>query len=285
MPIGIASAIGRTERHLDVWTRPVRDTGVARRSVIIDRGFMSACPGQRRASLNSAALSVAQTMIQSSSGNSSPGSASRGPSKNRIPPPRRLVDSPSPPTFRTNLKKFMQLASSFCRSYRCKALTRGMRNHWLGSSLDSRVATMRGTPKVAISCRLSVKEVGHSSFRLHFSSFPQAVSILTFDHAKPRSAHLKPDCDNSFDGSIMFQVSYGKKTDHRHRRFCAGLSGRLWTFDRRRPFVLRPSDVPPTPHPWQIQCFRQKHPKRRLVTLSKTNHPENLPSHVSNYLI
>jgi hypothetical protein len=142
----------------------------------------------------------------------------------------------------------MQLASSFCRSYRCKALTRGMRNHWLGSSLDSRVATMRGTPKVAISCRLSVKEVGHSSFRLHPSSFPQAVSSFTFDHAKPRSAHLTPDCDSSFDGSIMFQISYGKKTDPRHRRYCAGLSGRLWTFDRRRPFVLRPPSFRRTPN-------------------------------------
>jgi len=118
-------------------------------------------------------------------------------------PPRRIVDSPSPPTFRKHLKKFMQLASPFCRSYRCKALTRGMRNHWLGSSFDGRVATIPSTPKVAIRCRLSEKEVGHSSFRLHFSSFPQAVSSLTFDHAKPRSAHLKPDCDDSFDGSIM----------------------------------------------------------------------------------
>jgi len=86
MPIGIASAIGRTEGHQAVRTRLVHDAGVPRRSVIILGWFMSPRPGQQRASLNSPALPVAQTMILSSSGNSSPGSASRCPVHESDPP-------------------------------------------------------------------------------------------------------------------------------------------------------------------------------------------------------
>jgi len=40
-------------------------------------------------------------------------------------------------------------------------------------------------------------------------SFPVAVSSFTFDHAKPRSAHLTPQCDSSFDGDIRCQIIYG----------------------------------------------------------------------------
>jgi hypothetical protein len=60
-PRGTASAIGRTESHLAVWTRCVRGAGVPRRSVIIDRRFMLACLCQRSASLDSALLPVVQT--------------------------------------------------------------------------------------------------------------------------------------------------------------------------------------------------------------------------------
>jgi len=65
----------------------------------------------------------------------------------------------------------MQLFSPFRGSYRCGDIARGNPNHGPGSFPYSRVATIRGTPKIAISCQLSVKEVGRSSFILHPSSF------------------------------------------------------------------------------------------------------------------
>jgi hypothetical protein len=43
------------------------------------------------------------------------------------------------------------------------------------------------------------------------SFFRVAVSSLTFDHTNPRMAPLKPECHNSFDGDIGFQMIYGKR--------------------------------------------------------------------------
>jgi len=62
IPIGIASAIGRTEGHLAVWARCVHGAGVPRRSVIIDSRFVLTCRCPKRARLDSAVLAVARTM-------------------------------------------------------------------------------------------------------------------------------------------------------------------------------------------------------------------------------
>ena len=61
-----------------------------------------------------------------------------------------------------------------------------------------------------------------------------AFSILTFVHTNPRSAHFKPDCDNSFDGDIGSQMIYGMRRTIDMGDFERRMSGRVWTFDRLR---------------------------------------------------
>jgi len=119
--------------------------------------------------------------------------------------------------------------------------------------------------------------------------------FLAFDHTHPRSAQLNPEFDRSFDGDIGLQFIYGKETDRRNRHFYASKCGPC--ADSRPVKAVRSSPLRPptrhcrrlrshsvlpscplTPHLWQIQCFREKHPKRRLVTLSKTNRPGKMPS-------
>jgi len=73
------------------------------------------------------------------------------------------------------------------------------------------------------------------------------VSILTSDHAKPRLAHLHPDCHSSFDGDIKFQTIYGKRLTIGSRDFVplSATLCQLLAAEGRLASVLRPSDVLP----------------------------------------
>jgi hypothetical protein len=67
-----------------------------------------------------------------------------------------------------------------------------------------------------------------------------AVSTLTFDHTKPRFAHLNPDRHSSFDGGIGFQIIYGKGPTFDIDVFGRVMSGRVRTVTGEGRLVLRP---------------------------------------------
>jgi hypothetical protein len=66
---------------------------------------------------------------------------------------------------------------------------------------------------------------------------------LTFDHIKPRFAHLNPVRHNSFDADIGFQIIYGKRPNFDIDVFGCVMSGRVRTVTGEGRLVLRPPSV------------------------------------------